>query len=211
MIFQQSDWQTAWRDFSQTGIELEWIRVGRGDAEIGREETVRLSIEARAVFAGPDKLRVWVVARNWEDREMEENLTLFAGGEERESQRIILSPRGSTQAQFMLSAGDFSKAVVRLGSSDSFALDNERAIWLKAPPARRFGFWSENPDHAPTKEELAFLNSVMLSMGDQGWNRWESDQDQADGLRLGDDQSSLEFLFGSGLGFMVRARGSYQV
>tara|TARA_B100000242_G_scaffold294204_1_gene275456 strand:- start:4176 stop:5402 length:1227 start_codon:yes stop_codon:yes gene_type:complete len=130
---------------------------------------------------------------------MEENLTLFAGGEERESQRIILSPRGSTQAQFMLSAGDFSKAVVRLGSSDSFALDNERAIWLKAPPARRFGFWSENPDHALTKEELAFLNSVMLSMGDQGWNRWESDQDQADGLRLGDDQSSLEFLLVLGL------------
>ena len=91
----------------------------------------RAIVEARAVPAGPGKLRVWVVARNWEDREMEENLTLFAGGEERESQRIILSPRGSTQAQFMLSAGDFSKAVVRLGSSDSFALDNERAIWLK--------------------------------------------------------------------------------
>ena len=196
--FQQSDWQTAWRDFSQTGIELEWIRVGRGDAEIGREGN-RAIVEARAVPAGPDKLRVWVVARNWEDREMEENLTLFAGGEERESQRIILSPRGSTQAQFMLSAGDFSKAVVRLGSSDSFALDNERAIWLKAPPARRFGFWSENPDHALTKEELAFLNSVMLSMGDQGWNRWESNQDQADGLRLGDDQSSLEFLLVLGL------------
>ena len=36
-------------------------------------------------------------------------------------------------------------------------------------------------------------------MGDQGWNRWESDQDQADGLRLGDDQSSLEFLLVLGL------------
>ena len=91
--------------------------------------------------------------------------------------------------------------------SDSFALDNERAICC-ARPARRFGFLVGEPDHALTKEELAFLNSVMLSMGDQGWNRWESDQDQADGLRLGDDQSSLEFLFGSGLGFMVRARGS---
>ena len=26
--FQQSDWQTAWRDFSQSGIDCEWIQVG---------------------------------------------------------------------------------------------------------------------------------------------------------------------------------------
>ena len=149
---------------------------------------------ARAVPAGPGKLRVWVVARNWEDREVEEKLILYAGGEERESQKILLPPRGSTQAQFILSAGDFSKAVVQVSGDDAFSLDNERAIWLKAPPARRFGFWLDNPDHPQTKEEMAFLNSVMLSMGDRGWNRWESNQDQADGLRLGDEQSSLEFL-----------------
>ena len=197
--FQQSDWQTAWRDFSQSGIECEWIQVGRGDSEKGREGN-RAVVEARAVPAGPGKLRVWVVARNWEDREVEEKLILYAGGEERESQKIILPPRGSTQAQFILSAGDFSKAVVQVSGDDAFSLDNERAIWLKAPPARRFGFWLDNPDHPQTKEEMAFLNSVMLSMGDRGWNRWESNQDQADGLRLGDEQSSLEFLSVLGLG-----------
>ena len=191
--FQQSDWQTAWRDFSQSGIECEWIQVGQGDSEKGREGN-RGVVEARAVPAGPGKLRVWVVARNWEDREVEEKLILYAGGEERESQKILLPPRGSTQAQFILSAGDFSKAVVQVSGDDAFSLDNERAIWLKAPPARRFGFWLDNPDHPQTKEEMAFLNSVMLSMGDRGWNRWESNQDQADGLRLGDEQSSLEFL-----------------
>ena len=197
--FQQSDWQTAWRDFSQSGIECEWIQVGQGDSEKGREGN-RAVVEARAVPAGPGKLRVWVVARNWEDREVEEKLILYAGGEERESQKIILPPRGSTQAQFILSAGDFSKAVVQVSGDDAFSLDNERAIWLKAPPARRFGFWLDNPDHPQTKEEMAFLNSVMLSMGDRGWNRWESNQDQADGLRLGDEQSSLEFLSVLGLG-----------
>ena len=196
--FQQSDWQTAWRDFSQSGIECEWIQVGQGDSEKGREGN-RAVVEARAVPAGPGKLRVWVVARNWEDREVEENLILYAGGEERESQKILLPPRGSTQAQFILSAGDFSKAVVQVSGDDAFSLDNERAIWLKAPPARRFGFWLDNPDHPQTKEEMAFLNSVMLSMGDRGWNRWESNQDQADGLRLGDEQSSLEFLSVLGL------------
>ena len=196
--FQQSDWQTAWRDFSQSGIECEWIQVGQGDSEKGREGN-RAVVEARAVPAGPGKLRVWVVARNWEDREVEEKLILFAGGEERESQKVLLPPRGSTQAQFILSAGDFSKATVQLSGDDAFSLDNERAIWLKAPPARRFGFWLDNPDHPQTKEEMAFLNSVMLSMGDRGWNRWESNQDQADGLRLGDEQSSLEFLSVLGL------------
>ena len=197
--FQQSDWQTAWRDFSQSGIECEWIQVGQGDSEKGREGN-RAVVEARAVPAGPGKLRVWVVARNWEDREVEETLILYAGGEERESQKILLPPRGSTQAQFILSAGDFSKAVVQVSGDDAFSLDNERAIWLKAPPARRFGFWLDNPDHPQTKEEMAFLNSVMLSMGDRGWNRWESNQDQADGLRLGEEQSSLEFLSVIGLG-----------
>ena len=197
--FQQSDWQTAWRDFSQSGIECEWIQVGQGDSDKGRDGN-RAVVEARAVPAGPGKLRVWVVARNWEDREVEEKLILYAGGEERESQKILLPPRGSTQAQFILSAGDFSKAVVQVSGDDAFSLDNERAIWLKAPPARRFGFWLDNPDHPQTKEEMAFLNSVMLSMGDRGWNRWESNQDQADGLRLGDEQSSLEFLSVLGLG-----------
>lgn len=196
--FQQSDWQTAWRDFSQSGIECEWIQVGQGDSEKGRDGN-RAVVEARAVPAGPGKLRVWVVARNWEDREVEGKLILYAGGEERESQKILLPPRGSTQAQFILSAGDFSKAVVQVSGDDAFSLDNQRAIWLKAPPARRFGFWLDNPDHPQTKEEMAFLNSVMLSMGDRGWNRWESNQDQADGLRLGDEQSSLEFLLVLGL------------
>ena len=196
--FQQSDWQTAWRDFSQSGIEFEWIQVGQGDSEKAREGN-RAVVEVRAVPAGPGKLRVWVVARNWEDREVEEKLVMYAGGEERESQKILLPPRGSAQAQFILSAGDFSKAMVQLSGEDDFSLDNQRAIWLKAPPARRFGFWLDNPDHPQTKEEMTFLNSVMLSMGDRGWNRWESNQDQADGLRLGDEQSSLEFLSVLGL------------
>ena len=65
--------------------------------------------------------RVWVVARNWEDREVEEKLILYAGGEERESQKILLPPRGSTQAQFILSAGDFSKAVVQVSGDDALS------------------------------------------------------------------------------------------
>jgi hypothetical protein len=40
----------------------------------------------------------------------------------------------------------------------------------------------------------------LSSAGDNGWNRWEWDQDKADGLRLGDDQLNMEILMVLGVG-----------
>ena len=41
---------------------------------------------------------------------------------------------------------------------------------------------------------------AVASAGDNGWNRWNWSQDQADGLRLGDEKSGLELLLVIGLG-----------
>ena len=45
-------------------------------------------------------------------------------------------------------------------------------------------------ENAETQEERDFLKTAVASVGDNGWNRWNWSQDQADGLRLGDEKSA---------------------
>ena len=197
--FQQSDWQSAYRDVQSSGITVDLRRVGSGNEQVGRSDNLSV-VEARAVPAGPGKVRIWTVVRNWHDESKSSTLALTAGGEVRQRLEINLPPLGSAQAQFILKSGDFSEASVELESEDSFALDDQRALWLKSPPARRFGFWMPEQEDAETIEERSFLKTAVSSAGDNGWNRWEWSQDQADALRLGDEQSKLEMLLVIGLG-----------
>ena len=62
------------------------------------------------------------------------NVELFAGGEVQSTNAISVPPLGSIQTQFVVREGDFAKAKVRILNDDEFLLDNERSLWLKAPP-----------------------------------------------------------------------------
>ena len=198
--FQQSDWQTAYSNLEELGISFELVKVGqKGETESRRGNNVSV-VEARAVPAGPNKIRIWSVVRNWDDENKTVDVELIAGGEVKASEAVSISPLGSAQVQFVLKEGDFSEAVIRLEQSDEFELDNERTVWLKAPPARRFGFWMPAFENDETDEEKSFLKTAVSSAGDNGWNRWEWDQDKADGLRLGDDQLNMEILMVLGVG-----------
>ena len=48
------------------GIELEMIRVGIGTDKMSRNNNQSI-VESKVVPAGPDKLRIWAVIRNWSD------------------------------------------------------------------------------------------------------------------------------------------------
>ena len=104
-------------------------------------------------------------------------------------------------------AGDFSKATVRLQDNDSYQLDDQRSLWLKSPPPRRFGFWIGNESEPDTVIEKQYLGTAVSSSGDSGWNRWEMNQDLADSLRMGQDDGSLELLFSLGTGSWFHEEG----
>lgn len=198
--FQRSDWQTAYHDMEKSGISYEIIQVGQKNLVDGKRKNNLSILEARAVPAGPSRVRVWTVVRNWDDEMKTVNVELFAGGEVQSTNAISVPPLGSIQSQFVVREGDFAKAKVRILNDDEFLLDNERSLWLKAPPARRFGFWMSEQEDDETDAEKSFLKTAVASAGDNGWNRWVWDQDQADGIRLGDDQLNVELLMMLGVG-----------
>jgi hypothetical protein len=198
--FQQSDWQTAYRDLHESEIEFELVKVGQTSEIEGLRQNNLSVMEVRAVPAGPNKIRVWTVVRNWDDTNKTTEIELIAGGNQIGINTVSVPPLGSVQTQFVMSEGDFSSSTIRLVGEDEFSLDNERTVWLKAPPARSFGFWMPEQENDETDEEKSFLKTAVASSGDNGWNRWIWDQDKADGLRLGDDQLKVDFLMVLGLG-----------
>ena len=204
--FQSGDWQSVYRDLARDGIDFELMKVGANESNGGRSKNQGI-VEARAVPIGSDKIRIWVVVRNWADEKVTTELSMIAGGVEKEKQALELNPLGSSQAQFILPAGDFSKATIRLQAGDRYPLDDQRSLWLKSPPPRRFGFWVGNDNQKDTSEEKDYLRTAVLSSGDSGWNRWELNQDFADALRMGDESVNLELLFGLGLGDWFEAEG----
>ena len=161
--FQQSDWQTAYSNLKELGISFELVKVGQKDVTENRRGNNVSVMEARAVPAGPNKIRIWSVVRNWDDKNKTVNVELIAGGDVKASEAVSVSPLGSAQVQFVIKEGDFSEAVIRLEQSDEFELDNERTVWLKAPPARRFGFWMPEFENDETEEEKSFLKTAVAS------------------------------------------------
>ena len=84
--------------------------------------------------------------------------------------------------------------MIRLEEEDFFPLDNNRTISLLAPPSKKFGFWFDDTNNPETIEESEFLRNAVLSAGGSSWDRWETKQENADGIRLGDPQGALELL-----------------
>ncbi|SVD71830.1 uncharacterized protein METZ01_LOCUS424684, partial [marine metagenome] len=88
-------------------------------------------------------------------------------------------------------------AVVRIAGEDSFALDDSREIWLKAPPPRRFGFLAGTDD--VTQLERDFLEAVLESAGDSAWDRWIFSQENANSLLEGNEEAALDVLLMPGM------------
>ena len=198
--FQESDWQTAYSESGNQGIVHQLIKVGDPDGVGGKRPNNLSVLEGRAVPAGPGKIRVWAVIRNWDDVNKTATVELIAGGETRLRNLVSVPPLGSAQTQFMIKEGDFAEAMIKLTGLDEFEMDNQRSVWLKAPPSKRFGFWMPEFEDEGTDSEKSFLKTAVSSSGDNGWNRWEWDQDRTDSIRLGDDQMDIELLMVLGLG-----------
>ncbi len=198
--FQRSDWQATYRRLDEEGITVDLRPVGHSRKVGGKREGNLSLAEAKAAPAGPGKVRAWAVVRNSSNEPVETTISIEAGGEIREEKPIMVPANGATQAQFILPEGDFASAILKLMDEDELAVDNVRHLWLKAPPPRRFGFWSSTNETEETIEEREFLKVAIESAGDNGWNRWLSVQENADGLRIGDLTSELDLLIVTGIG-----------
>ena len=175
------------------------IQVGAKNDEISRSDN-RSIVESKVVPAGPGKVRIWSVVRNWSDETKSDILELVIGGEVKEAQEILLPAKSTKQVQFIVPTSEVSQAVIQLSNDDPMSLDNQRTVWLKAPPPKHFGFWYNTSIDEPTESEKNFLKTAVESAGDNGWNRWEESEDNANGLRMELDDSKLELLMVIGMG-----------
>jgi len=206
--FQRSDWQSVNLNLQAQGVEVEMIRVGAGNETLSRFDN-RSIVESKVVPAGPGKVRIWAVVRNWSENKATDLLQLIIGGEVQEEQNITIAALSSKQAQFIVPSSEVSQALIRLVNEDPMQLDNQRTVWLKAPPPKHFGFWHNTTTDEPTENEKNFLRTAVESAGDSGWNRWEESEDNANELRMAndDDDSKLELLMVLGLGNWFEEEG----
>ena len=206
--FQRSDWQSVNLNLQAQGVEVEMIRVGAGNETLSRFDN-RSIVESKVVPAGPRKVRIWAVVRNWSENKATDLLQLIIGGEVQEEQNITIAALSSKQAQFIVPSSEVSQALIRLVNEDPMQLDNQRTVWLKAPPPKHFGFWHNTTTDEPTENEKNFLRTAVESAGDSGWNRWEESEDNANELRMAndDDDSKLELLMVLGLGNWFEEEG----
>jgi len=204
--FQRSDWQGVNLNPAGQGIEIEMIRVGAGNETMSRFDN-RSIVESKVVPAGPGKVRIWGVVRNWSDQKKTDLVQLVIGGEVQEEQEIIIPARSSKQTQFIVPSSEVSQALIRLVNDDPMQLDNERTVWLKAPPPKYFGFWHNTTSDDFTENEKNFLRTAVESAGDSGWNRWEESEDNANELRMANQDSKLELLMILGLGNWFEEEG----
>lgn len=197
--FQKSDWQSVNLELAGKGIDVQMIKVGSGNDKINRSDN-RSIMESKVVPAGPGKVRIWAVVRNWADEKKTDVVQLLIGGEVLSEQEVFLPGLSSQQIQFIVPTSEVSQAVIRLANDDPMSLDNQRTVWLKAPPPKHFGFWHDSAVDEFTKSEKNFLRTAVESAGDNGWNRWEESEDNANGLRMEIQDSKLELLMVLGLG-----------
>ena len=170
--FQVSDWQAVQADVIGLGAELILVPVGHSNGPWLTRGGNQAVIDARVVPWGSGKVRVWAVVRNWDANATPVSLSIFAGGERRETIDLVLPPLGSEQAQFNLPAEDFASASIILDANDSCSWDNNRSLWVTPPPARGFAFLTRSPMELSDQAEKEFLQAVMESVGDGVWNRW---------------------------------------
>ncbi len=197
--FQKSSWQEVTGSFAERGIEVELVPVGHGDDPWADRSGNQAVVDCKASSLGSGKVRVWAALRNWDDRVAERVVSVFAGGESRQSERITLPPLGTEQVQFVLSSDDFAQAVVRLEGNDSLATDDNQSLWILPPAPKSFGFWRQPADNPVDLMERQFLGAAIKSAGDGVWMRWRENEDGADALRAGGGMPSLDFLMIVGL------------
>ncbi|MFP6854816.1 MAG: vWA domain-containing protein, partial [Opitutales bacterium] len=152
---QRANWQAVAHKLGSEGVRLDLRVVGRSQAQ-GPNRPGNLTLSnARTAPAGLGKLRIWAQVRNSSANEVNASLVLELGGEAHEKTQVLVGPHSAAQTQFVVPRGDFATAVVRIVSSgeDAFLADDSRKLWLKAPPPRRFGFFSDSFD-ASLEERL---------------------------------------------------------
>ena len=192
-------------------IELELIPLGHGSMPWSHRTGNKAIIESKAAPAGSGKIRVWSLIKNWDDNRSLTKVSITAGGEIREIVEVEIPPAGSAQVQFLLPAEDFSQAVVRIEDEDSYSLDNNQSLWLLPPPPRTFGFWSQSPGNQEISLEQKYLQTAIESIGQGDWDRWELNQESADGLRMNSELAAPDFLIIPGLSGWFREEGLAKV
>jgi hypothetical protein len=70
------------------GISYELVKVGQANATEGRRANNISIMEARAVPAGPEKIRIWSVVRNWDDENKTIDVELIAGGKVKATESV---------------------------------------------------------------------------------------------------------------------------
>jgi len=197
--FQKSSWQERSSKFSELGIEVVLLPVGHGDAPWQRRSGNRAIVDSRVASGGEDKVRIWAALRNWDDVRSDVNVSLFAGGQIRQTVVSNLPPLGSTQVQFTLPSKDFAQATLQLDGEDSYAYDNNQSLWVLPPLPRAFGFWKSNQGSPADKLEEQFLRAAMESSGDGEWDTWVENKQRASDLKNEASGRSLDFLMVLGL------------
>lgn len=197
--FQKSSWQERSSKFSELGIEVVLLPVGHGDAPWTRRSGNRAIVDSRVASGGEDKVRIWAALRNWDDVRSDVNVSLFAGGQIRQTVLSSLPPLGSTQVQFTLPSKDFAQATLQLDGEDSYAYDNNQSLWVLPPLPRAFGFWKSNQGSPSDKLEEQFLRAAMESSGDGEWDTWVENKQRASDLKNEASGRSLDFLMVLGL------------
>ena len=209
--FQKSSWQEIEGFLRSNDIELELIPLGHGSMPWSHRTGNKAIIESKAAPAGSGKIRVWSLIKNWDDNRSLTKVSITAGGEIREIVEVEIPPAGSAQVQFLLPAEDFSQAVVRIEDEDSYSLDNNQSLWLLPPPPRTFGFWSQSPGNQEISLEQKYLQTAIESIGQGDWDRWELNQESADGLRMNSELAAPDFLIIPGLSGWFREEGLAKV
>ena len=116
----------------------------------------RSIVESKVVPAGPGKVRIWAVVRNWSENKATDLLQLVIGGEVQEEQKITIAALSSKQAQFIVPSSEVSQALIRLVNEDPMQLDNQRTVWLKAPPPKHFKPYNTTTDESAKTKNFAY-------------------------------------------------------
>ncbi len=177
--FQSSEWQEVQGKLGNSNTQIVLVPNGHGKRPWTDRVGNRAILEAKVMPGGKDRIRIWSVLGNWDLNATSVLVSVLAGGEIRQSQNVMLPPRGSEQVQFNLPSSDFASATIRLEGSDACAWDDNRSFWVTPPPAKEFAILAKQPLAVEDKAEVEFLEAVFESVGDGVWNRWElKDSDQ---------------------------------
>ena len=88
----------------------------------------------------------------------------------------------------------FARLTIKLEGQDELSIDDNRTVWVTAPPSRKFGFWSSESPQDMDLLEKNYLSVALESSGDGGWDRWEHANDLAERMKSPQSRSQLNVL-----------------